>query len=74
MSIALVDAVQGLVEGTVPSLAATVAEPLGPRDAESNPLCGAFRAVPGGRVAIVGNGPLNEAHRKEVNTFDVVVR
>jgi hypothetical protein len=25
-------------------------------------------------VALVGNGPLSEAQRKEINTYDVVVR
>ena len=58
----------------MPRINATVGEPLGPHDPEHSPLCRAFQA-PGVRsVAIVGNGPLNDAQRKEIDTFDVVVR
>ena len=58
----------------MPRINATVGEPLGPHDPEHSPLCRAFQA-PGVRsVAVVGNGPLNDAQRKEIDTFDVVVR
>ena len=60
--------------GKVPRIDATVGEPLGAHDPKHSPLCRAFQA-PGVRsVAVVGNGPLNDAQRKEIDTFDVVVR
>ncbi|CAK0785519.1 hypothetical protein CVIRNUC_008729 [Coccomyxa viridis] len=60
--------------GKVPRINATVGEPLGARDPEHSPLCRAFQAPRVRSVAIVGNGPLNDAQRKEIDTFDVVVR
>lgn len=60
--------------GKLPRLNATVQQPLGEYDLERSPLCTAFRQPGVARVAIVGNGPLNEAQRKEIDSFDVVVR
>ena len=58
----------------MPRVNATVQGPLGNPEVEQNPLCASFRQ-PGMRtVAIVGNGPLNDAQRREIDTFDVVVR
>lgn len=47
---------------------------MGEHDPEHSPLCTAFREPGVKAVAIVGNGPLNDAQRKEIDTFDVVVR
>ena len=60
--------------GKLPRLNATVQEPLGEHDPEHSPLCGAFRQPGVAKVAIIGNGPLDDAQRKEIDTFDVVVR
>lgn len=60
--------------GKLPRLNATVQQPLGVYDPEHSPLCAAFRQPGVEKVAIVGNGPLNEAQRKEIDSFDVVVR
>jgi len=55
-------------------LAASADEPLGPPAGEGNPLCTPLRR-PGVRsVAVVGNGPLDEAARRGVGAADVVVR
>ena len=58
----------------MPRINATVGDPLGAHDPEHSPLCRAFRAPGVTSVAVVGNGPLNDAQRKEIDTFDVVVR
>ena len=60
--------------GKLPRLNATVHQPLGEYDPERSPLCVAFRQPGVRKVAIVGNGPLNDAQRKEIDSFDVVVR
>lgn len=60
--------------GNLPRINATMQEPLGRRDPEHSPLCAAFRQPGVSSVAVVGNGPLDEAQRKEIDTFDVVVR
>ena len=58
----------------MPRIDATVQAPLGSPEVEQNPLCASFRQ-PGMRtMAIVGNGPLDDAQRREIDTFDVVVR
>ena len=51
-----------------------VEHPLGMGGAEDNPLCAAFRGRQIRSVAVVGNGPIDEAQRQEINTFDMVVR
>ena len=61
-------------QGKLPRVNATIDAPLGMHDPENSPLCTAFREPGVKAVAIVGNGPLNDAQRKEINTFDVVVR
>ena len=58
----------------MPRVNATVQGPLGNPEAEQNPLCASFRQQGMRTVAIVGNGPLNDAQRREIDTFDVVVR
>ncbi|CAL5224360.1 g7034 [Coccomyxa viridis] len=60
--------------GKLPRLNATVQQPLGEYDPEHSPLCAAFRQPGVRKVAVVGNGPLNDAQRKEIDSFDVVVR
>lgn len=56
------------------SLDSNASAPLGPPERERNPLCGPL-ARPGVRkVAIVGNGPLDEAARAGVAAADLVVR
>lgn len=67
---------QGLEE-RVPVLKSTDALPLGlTEEAADSPLCAPFRASPGDNltVAVVGNGPLNEAQRREIDAYDIVVR
>jgi len=55
-------------------LAASADEPLGPPAGAGNPLCTPLRR-PGVRsVAVVGNGPLDEAARRGVGAADIVVR
>ena len=61
-------------QGKLPRINATIENPLGEHDPENSPLCTAFREPGVKAVAIVGNGPLNDAQRKEIDTFDVVVR
>ncbi|KAK9918770.1 hypothetical protein WJX75_006764 [Coccomyxa subellipsoidea] len=58
--------------GVVPRLNASVEIPLGPSDMDRSPLCTAFRSPR--TVALVGNGPLDQAQRSEIDSCDVVVR
>lgn len=58
--------------GVVPRLNASVEMPLGPSDMDRSPLCTAFRSPR--TVALVGNGPLDQAQRSEIDSCDVVVR
>jgi hypothetical protein len=52
-----------------------VEHPLGLGGRESNPLCAPFwGGAPVRSLAVVGNGPIDEAQRQEINTFDLVVR
>lgn len=59
----------------VPRLDATVEQPLGPKDTQSSPLCNAFirDSVPR-TVALVGNGPLSQDQRIDIDGCDLVVR
>ncbi|KAK9843669.1 hypothetical protein WJX81_001900 [Elliptochloris bilobata] len=59
---------------TCTALESNATAPLGPPEPERNPLCGAL-VQPGVRtVAVVGNGPLDEAARMGIAAADVVVR
>ncbi len=60
--------------GIVPRLNASVEQPLGPHDVEQSPLCSAFRAPGAKTVAIVGNGPLDSAQRRDIDACTLVVR
>lgn len=60
--------------GLVPRLNASVEQPFGPHDIELSPLCAAFRTPGVKTVAIVGNGPLDHAQRKDIDACNVVVR
>lgn len=48
--------------------------PLGKGNAADSPLCSAFRGGGVRALAVVGNGPIDEAQRREIDTFDLVVR
>lgn len=56
----------------MPRLNASAEMPLGPSDMDRSPLCTAFRSPR--TVALVGNGPLDQAQRSEIDSCDVVVR
>ena len=56
------------------SLESNASAPLGPAERELNPLCGPLARPGVRRVAIVGNGPLNETARAGVAAADLVVR
>ncbi|CAL8471675.1 g11217 [Coccomyxa elongata] len=74
---AVADELQRLLQearGMVPRLNASVGQPFGPHDLEQSPLCSAFRAPGTKTVAIVGNGPLDHAQRRDIDACDVVVR
>ncbi|BDA47061.1 hypothetical protein COCOBI_09-5160 [Coccomyxa sp. Obi] len=60
--------------GMVPRLNTSVGQPLGPHDVEQSPLCSAFRAPGTKTVAIVGNGPLDSAQRRDIDACNLVVR
>ena len=48
--------------------------PLGAGGVDSNPLCIPFRGVKLRTLAIVGNGPIDETQRREINVYDLVIR
>jgi hypothetical protein len=48
--------------------------PFGPEAEGTNPLCAPFRMQMPRTVAVVGNGPLTEPQRREIEACDVVVR
>jgi hypothetical protein len=48
--------------------------PFGPEAEGTNPLCAPFRIQMPATVAIVGNGPLTEPQRREIEACDLVVR
>ena len=56
------------------SLESNASAPLGSPDPKHNPLCGPLARPGVRRVAIVGNGPLDEAARAGVEAADLVVR
>ena len=60
--------------GVCTSLESNASAPLGPPDPEHNPLCGPLARPGVRRVAVVGNGPLDEAARAGVAAADLVVR
>ena len=55
-------------------LVTDVEHPLGRGGAEENPLCAAFRGSQLSSLAVVGNGPIGDIQRKEIDTFDMVIR
>lgn len=68
-----VQAAEEIREGLV-RLVTDVEHPLGRGGPEENPLCAAFRGSQIRSLAVVGNGPIDEAQRQEIDTFDMVVR
>ena len=52
----------------------SIEHPLGVGGMDSNPLCIPFRGAKLRALAVVGNGPIDEKQRREISTFDLVIR
>ena len=60
-------------EGKVEKLQVTEEKPFGDRSGD-NPLCRQFQGDNVRNIAVVGNGPLGDDQRAEIEASDVVVR